>query len=237
MTEAILQSENSNSPGQPALTEHLTQLSNHLTHEMREVTKIWNLAGNTDVVGAYAEAVVRRFVRRTVAPLRVSTGAVFRFPKPETVNQEDLIIWAPNPATAILDVDDFAIVPEGSVFGVIEVKKSDGTNKRGVTDFHARWKCPSYWKTFKGDFESGVIPALSVICHAADLQVKRSFDSDRASGTTVVLLSPIDNDNLDSQANAYDVAMFINFLQVVLIRYYKLITTCPSLLHNIPAQQ
>jgi hypothetical protein len=232
MIENPMENEDPNTPVQQALAEHLKRLADHLTHDMREVTRIWSLASNTTVVGAYAEAVVRRFVRRTVAPLRVSTGAIFRFPQGETVNQEDLIIWAPNPATAIFDVDDFAIVPEGSVFGVIEIKKSDGTSKSDLKDFHDRWPCPSYWKTLNADFATGVVPALSVICHAINTSIKSSFEEDRASGRTVVLISP--NDNKDPEANAYDVAMLVNFLQVVMIRYHKLINTCPSLLHNIP---
>jgi len=35
------------------------------------------------------------------------------------------VIWAPFPAPAIFDVEDFGIVPRSSAFGVMEVKKSN----------------------------------------------------------------------------------------------------------------
>ena len=232
MTAGLLQNENSSSPTQPALAEHFKQLADHLTHEMHEITTIRSLANNSDVVGAYAEALVRRFVRRTVAPLRVSTGAILRFPQTDKVNQEDLIIWAPNPATAIFDADDFAIVPEGSVFGVIEIKKSDGTSKSGLDNFHDRWQCKSHWKTLEVDFATDGVPAISVICHALNTSVKRSFEKNRDSGKTVVLLSPTDHGG--PKANEYDVGLLINFLHVVTMRYHQVINRFPSLLHNLP---
>lgn len=80
---------------------------------------------NTDLIGAYAEASVRDFVARYVAPLRVSRGGIiYEENCPAKVRQLDTIIWAPCPAPAIFEIRDFALVPRGSAFGYLEIKSS-----------------------------------------------------------------------------------------------------------------
>ena len=56
--------------------QFLNELAEQLIHELRPNQSIKKLADNTDIIGAYAEATLRQFVARIVAPLRVSTGAV-----------------------------------------------------------------------------------------------------------------------------------------------------------------
>jgi len=108
--------------------EYLARFFEELAREISPNGTIKRFADNSDVVGAFAEAAVARLVRRMVEPLRVSTGAVISpelIRDPSKVPQVDLIIWAPNPLPAIFEAGDFALVPRRTVFGVIEVKRSN----------------------------------------------------------------------------------------------------------------
>jgi len=68
---------------------------------------------------------MRRFIRRFVHSMRVSRGAILKHPRPAKLRQRDLIVWAPFPSPALFDVDDFALVPQSSAFGVLETKSSN----------------------------------------------------------------------------------------------------------------
>jgi hypothetical protein len=57
-------------------TEFLDLFATPLVEELKAIEGLKKFTSNTDVIGAHAEAVVRRLVRRVVAPLHVSTGAV-----------------------------------------------------------------------------------------------------------------------------------------------------------------
>ncbi len=107
---------------------YINRICEELAREISPNETIKHFANNSEVIGAFAEASVARLVRRMVEPLRVSTGAVISpqsSQEPSTVPQVDLIIWAPNPLPAICEAGDFALVPRNSVFGVIEVKRSN----------------------------------------------------------------------------------------------------------------
>lgn len=112
-----------------------------LVRELTPNLTIKKFANNTDVIGAFAEASVRRFVDKMVAPARVSTGAVISetlCEAPDNVPQIDTIIWIPMPLPAIFEVGDFGLVPSMSVLGVIEIKRSSysgvGAKIKSVTD-------------------------------------------------------------------------------------------------------
>jgi hypothetical protein len=108
-----------------ATSPFLQKLAAPLLDELRAVKYLKDFAANTDVIGAHAEAVVRRLVSRTVSPLRVSTGAVIdEALDPKNVPQVDTIIWSPNPMPALFEVGDFGIVPRGSVMALMEIKRS-----------------------------------------------------------------------------------------------------------------
>jgi hypothetical protein len=109
------------------LAEYKWQLAEQLVHELQPVLAIKEFTDNAVLLGAYAEATVRRLTRRVVYPMRVSTGAVLDFPMPDPLRQLDLIVWAPFPAPAIFEVEDFALIPRSSAFGSIEIKRSNYT--------------------------------------------------------------------------------------------------------------
>ena len=96
-----------------------------LVHELQPVLQIKQVTANTDLLGTYAEASLRRLVRRVVYPMRVSTGAVLDYPMPDHLRQIDIVLWAPFPAPAVFEVEGFALVPRSSAFGLIEVKRSN----------------------------------------------------------------------------------------------------------------
>jgi hypothetical protein len=110
---------------------YLGKIAEHLVHELQPVVEIKEFTNNPVLLGHYAEAIVRKLARRVVHPMRVSTGAVLDYPMPEPLRQLDLIIWAPFPAPALFEVEDFALVPRSSAFGAIEIKRSNysGTDK------------------------------------------------------------------------------------------------------------
>ena len=122
-------------------TEYFHALAEELARAVTPSTVIKKFVDNTAVIGAYAEASVNRLIKRMVAPLRVSTGAVIG-PKlcvdPKAGMQIDTIIWAPSPFPAILEAGDFALVPRESSFAVLEVKRSNysgvGTKIKNVLD-------------------------------------------------------------------------------------------------------
>ena len=103
----------------------LKYLAKQFISELTPILDIKEVTSNTDLLGSYTEAAVRRLVRRSVEPMRVSRGAVLDFPIPDPLKQVDVIVWAPSPAPAIFDVEGFGLVPRSSVFGVLEVKKSN----------------------------------------------------------------------------------------------------------------
>lgn len=107
--------------------EFLCALASQMTDELRPSESIRRFTTNSAVLGAYAEASLRSFVLKVVFPLRVCTGAVISeqlCSEPEKVPQIDTIIWSPSPAPAIYTAGDFGLVPRGSVFGIMEIKRS-----------------------------------------------------------------------------------------------------------------
>src|SRR5262245_1415756 len=108
-----------------AVQEYLQGITQQFVHELAPILAIKEVTANTELLGTYPEAAVRRLIRRVVYPMRVSTGAVIDYPMPSKLLQLDVIIWAPFPAPGIFEVDDFALVPRGSAFGLMEIKRSN----------------------------------------------------------------------------------------------------------------
>lgn len=113
------------------LSQYLDTVAEQLVNELRPILAIKAVTENSDLLGKYTEAAVRRLVHRIVQPMRVCTGAVLDYPIPVPLRQIDLVIWAPFPAPALFEVEGFGLVPKSSAFGVIEVKR---TNYSGVED-------------------------------------------------------------------------------------------------------
>jgi hypothetical protein len=107
--------------------EYLSGIAQQLVHELEPILKVKEVTTNSALLGAYTEAAVRRLVNRAVAPMRVSTGAVIDYPMPAQLRQMDVILWAPFPAPGIFEINDFALVPRSSAFGLMEIKRSNYT--------------------------------------------------------------------------------------------------------------
>lgn len=112
-----------------SVDEYLSNFAQHVVRELEPIIRVKEVTSNPDLLGKYAEAAIRRLMRRAVHPMHVSNGAVLDYPMPAKLKQLDAIIWAPFPAPAVFEVDDFALVPRSSAFGVIEIKR---TNYRDV---------------------------------------------------------------------------------------------------------
>ncbi|MFL5330335.1 MAG: hypothetical protein ACJ8C4_15650 [Gemmataceae bacterium] len=107
--------------------EFMRMVADEMIRDLTSNAAIKKFADNTDVIGAYAEAGVRRFVERMMAPARVSTGAVISEKlcvNPKQVPQIDAIIWQPMPFIPIFEAGEFALVPSHSVLGILEIKRS-----------------------------------------------------------------------------------------------------------------
>jgi hypothetical protein len=112
-------------------SEFLHQLAPHILADLQPPQALKQFTSNSDVVGAYIEAGVRKFVRAYLAPIRVSTGAVIdQAQSPGSkIPQLDTIAWIPNPAPAVFEVGEFALVPRSNCLGILEVKSSVYSNK------------------------------------------------------------------------------------------------------------
>jgi hypothetical protein len=154
-------------PAKQVLTraqEFLHMLAERIVDDIQPPSGVWKMTHNTDVTGAYAEQAVRELVRRYVSPLRVSSGSVVDVSNEpgECVPQLDTIIWAPCPVAAIYERGDFAVVPRGSSFGVLEIKSS-GSNIDRIQEQIS----PEVVKHVTADtlsVEGGFFPGLGVIC-------------------------------------------------------------------------
>jgi hypothetical protein len=131
----------------------MRMVADELVRELTPTATIKKFVDNSDVIGAFAEASVRRFVEKMVAPARVSTRAVISetlCDTPDKVPQIDTIIWIPMPLPAIFEVGDFGLVPSMSVLGVIEIKRSSyssvGAKIKAVTDWEKEFTATAAWR-------------------------------------------------------------------------------------------
>jgi hypothetical protein len=149
---------------------------------------------NTDVIGAYAEASVRRFVARMVDPARVSTGAVISeklCASPKDVPQVDTIIWLPMPLLPIFEVGEFGLVPAMSTLGILEVKRSNysGIGKKIAEVLNREGDLVCSIK----DPEYDALPrAMGVICVREDPRGDKPLQELIDAGRAVVLLEKDD---------------------------------------------
>ena len=177
----------------------LTSLSEQLVEELRPTAAIDTFTTNPDVIGAFAEARVRDLVTRLATPLHVCTGAVISpelCRQPRQVPQIDTILWSPAPAPAAFAASGFGLVPRGSVFGILEIKRSD--YRSGVRSMLERLN-PDNLKALTADIchgckpvdgsRSSLAPAgLGVICVADTQLPTRALATAIADGRVVILL-------------------------------------------------
>jgi hypothetical protein len=179
-------------------TEFLNLFATPLVEELKAIEGLKGFTSNTAVIGAHAEAVVRRLVRRVVAPLHVSTGAVISeqlCADPGKVPQLDTIIWFPCPAPAIFEVEDFGLVPRGSAMAVMEIKRSayPGVGKKLKPRLD-----PEFVRQLVADDPHGWVPssdplypdfpALGVVCLEESQCREPELDELVQSGSCVIIL-------------------------------------------------
>ncbi|MGE5295718.1 MAG: hypothetical protein ACM3VT_12895 [Solirubrobacterales bacterium] len=191
-----------------------------LVEELRAIEGLKKFTTNSDVIGAHAEAVVRRLVRRVVEPLRVSTGAVISpelCVKPNEVPQLDTIIWLPCPAPALFEVGEFGLVPRGSSMAVMEIKRSaykgvgENLKSRLNSEFVQRIVAdnPPGWPEARDPTMYPDFPALGVICLRETQDRDRKLEEIVAQGLCVIIL---EQRNANLVPNCEAIYRLINFL-------------------------
>jgi hypothetical protein len=199
--------------------EYLSGIAHQLVHELEPILQIKEVTRNSALLGSYTEAAVRRLIRRVVHPMRVSTGAVIDFPMPTKLEQIDVVVWAPFPAPGIFEIDDFALVPRSSAFGLMEIKRS---NYSGVDteldDFDktaAKLAAAPHPHLGVSD---GRHPGMGIICvleGKASARLQKLIDDDRA----VAVFEKTKDTSTKAKVRPPDVLRLVNFLHYVSWRY------------------
>jgi hypothetical protein len=191
-----------------------------LVKELELILTIKGVTRNTDLLGHYTEAALRRLTRRVVQPLRVSKGAVIDYPLPEKLKQIDLIVWAPFPAPSIFEVDDFGLVPRSSAFGLMEIKRSN--YKAAASELENFMKSgPTLIGSGEGDALLRIIGVVCVLEKKPSTRLKKLFDAGR-----VVAL--FDKTSSKVVLRPKDILRLINFLHRVVRFYHRQATLSPD---------
>lgn len=198
--------------------EHLSGIAEKLVHELEPILKIKQVTRNSDLLGAYTEAALRRLIGRVVCPMSVSRGAVIDYPMPASLRQIDAVIWAPFPAPAIFDVDDFALVPRSSAFGLLSIKRSNYSSRvdKDLEKFDK--SAPRLAAAPHQDVADVRHPAMGVVCVVegpVSRRLQRLFDQDRA----VAVFEKAQKTSTDAKVRHKDVLRLINFLHYITWRY------------------
>jgi hypothetical protein len=198
--------------------EYMWQVAEQLVHELQPVLAIKQFTDNSVLLGAYAEATVRRLTRRVVYPMRVSTGAVLDYPMPDPLRQLDLIIWAPFPAPALFEVEDFALVPRSSAFGAIEIKRSNysGVDKCLEEFVDAIGNAPHLADPDQtiGDTSAATLGVIPVLETAPSQRLAQLLEAKKA-------IAIFEYENGAPKVRQKDVFELVNFLNYVRCRYYS----------------
>jgi len=200
--------------------EHLRFVAKQLANELQSVANMKEVTNSPPLLGAYAEAAVRRLVVRMVSPMRVCTGAILDFPQPAKLRQIDAIVWAPYPAPAILEAEGFGLVPRRSAFGVLEVKRSNYSDVDDLLEDFAETFSPAKPVNWSMSTDSSMFttPGMGVVCVLEKKVSKRLasvFDSQRA----VAIIKAIDG--RAPEVCAEGILRLINFLGTVSWRYHQ----------------
>ena len=204
--------------------DFLEWVARQLVHDLGPHAEIRSLTKNTAILGAYAEATVRKLIAQVVSPLHVCTGTAVneKLCSDPTLPQVDGIIWQACPVPALLQAENFGIVPTSSVFGIVEVKGSCyyggiKTAKKTVERAHELVneevnKCAKL--TLADRPHTRCVPGLAVFCMLLPgQQITDELQQMRDSGTAVVLLEQSADNTV--KANEADVLRLLNFLMHV----------------------
>ncbi len=130
----------------------------------------------------------------------------------------DVILWAPFPAPGVFEVNDFALVPRSSAFGLMEIKRS---NYSGIDDELEAFAsvAPSVaavpHSAIAGDDRH---PGMGVVCvleTAPSARLTAQLDADKA----VAIFEKTSKDSPEATIRAVDVLRMVNFLHFVGWRY------------------
>jgi hypothetical protein len=148
--------------------------------------------------------------------VRVSTGAVLDYPMPPCLKQLDVVIWAPFPAPAIFEVEDFALVPRSSAFGVIEIKRSN--YDKAVSDLQSFLEAPETAKLVSEpipgieEIGSAVLGVIGVLENKPSAKLQAFFDAKK-------VIAVFDKSGQQTEVRKQDVLILVNFLQFISWRY------------------
>ncbi len=113
---------------------YLKRYTDEMCHELQGVLRLKQWTKSPVIIGAHAEAVVRAFIDRVVAPLlRCYTGSVVwegRCLPEHNMPQLDVMLVGNAPLPNLFESGGFALVPRDGCHGVLEVKRSNYTEAR-----------------------------------------------------------------------------------------------------------
>ncbi len=144
------------------MNEYFKEYAENLGHSLKTIDSILKFTKNTSLIGQYAEKIVVDFLKKSISPIKLCTGSII---SPNNYNeaelpQLDIILYEPNPYPPIFQIEEFALVPQFSVFGVLEIKRTDYS--AGLSDLNTKRKIASQ---LLPNFAPDLIPKfLGVIC-------------------------------------------------------------------------
>jgi len=194
--------------------QHLEMIARNIAHELQPSIDLKSVADrNAPILGYHAEAVVKRLIRRTVHPMRVSHGGVIDWPR-KALRQTDVIVWNPHPAPALFEVDDFALVPRSNVFAVLEIKRSAYNDADDALKTFIDLAPELVGVRKAADYEPPL--GLGVICVLEGTPTPLMRELLR-SGNAVAIFESDGNENIRTRTD--DVLKLINFLHYATFRY------------------
>lgn len=198
--------------------EYLGGIAEQLVHELEPILKVKEVTTNSVLLGAYTEAAVRRLTQRVVAPMRVSTGAVIDYPMPPQLRQVDVILWAPFPAPGIFEINDFALVPRSSAFGLIEIKRSNYTGADEELERFAANVSVLAAERHPAVAGDERYAGMGVVC-VLEGNPSARLDKLLAEHKAIAIFQKATKDAVEATVRANDVLKLINFLHFVGWRY------------------
>jgi hypothetical protein len=146
--------------------EYLSHVVSELVQEIRPAAGLKRFTSNSQLLGAYTEAAVRRVVARILSPVQVCTGSVTDVDlsvRGEDLPELDTIVWAPCPLPPIFSVAHFGLVPRSSCFGILEIKRSLYS---GVSENLRERTDNSFVRKYVSDasINSGFLAGFGVVC-------------------------------------------------------------------------
>jgi hypothetical protein len=211
------------------LPAYLGFIADQLANELKPILNMPYVTNNSELLGAYTEAVVRNLIRRIVHPMHVCTGVVLDHPIPQKLIQVDVIIWAPYPVPAIFAVEGFGLVPRSSAFGVLEIKRSNYGAEEKLEEFSAEVDsgvlvCSpallSEHDPYSGKPFSSGVAVVCVLEKTPSAQLRLLIDANRVAAI-------IQNDGDKARVRKKDLFVLVNFLHFVTWRY-RAQASCPQ---------